>query len=120
MLEVIWGLNPLLMTPESSSQERSPLVSGLLKVFARVLVVVVVIFLAIVFPDFDSIMALMGSTLCFTICIILPIAFYLKIFGDEIPVKERILGWVLIVLSSIMAVMGTVFAILPKEKIGAS
>jgi solute carrier family 32 (vesicular inhibitory amino acid transporter) len=74
---------------------------------------------AILFPDFDSIMALMGSALCFTICIILPVAFYLRIFGTDIPLKERILYWVLIISCSGMAVVGTVWAFLPKEKIGA-
>lgn len=62
-------------------------------------------------------MALMGSALCFTICIILPIAFYLKIFGREIPLGERVLDWVLLILSSIMAIVGTVWAFLPTESL---
>ncbi|EXJ80396.1 hypothetical protein A1O1_08540 [Capronia coronata CBS 617.96] len=79
--------------------------------------------IAIGFPDFDSIMALMGSAFCFTICIILPVSFYLKIFSSEdkqISLMERILDWTLVVISSVLAVIGTVFAILPKEKIGLS
>lgn len=62
-------------------------------------------------------MALMGSCLCFTICIILPIAFYLKIFGNEISVRERIFDWVLLIISSIMALVGTVWVFLPKESL---
>lgn len=76
---------------------------------------------AILLPDFDSIMGLMGSGLCFTICVIMPVAFYLKIFsreGDEISAMERILGWVLIVICTILGIIGTVFALLPKEKLG--
>ncbi|KIW26648.1 uncharacterized protein PV07_06466 [Cladophialophora immunda] len=79
--------------------------------------------IAIGFPDFDSIMALMGSALCFTICIILPVSFYLVIFsseGKEIGLMEKILDWVLLVVCISLAVLGTVFAILPKNKIGAS
>lgn len=79
--------------------------------------------IAIIFPDFDSIMALMGSALCFTICIILPVSFYLRIFsteGKEIGLAERILDWSLLVVCSALAVLGTVFAVLPKGKIGAS
>ncbi|KIX10570.1 uncharacterized protein Z518_01654 [Rhinocladiella mackenziei CBS 650.93] len=77
--------------------------------------------IAIGFPDFDSIMALMGSALCFTICIILPVSFYLKIFsteGKEIRMPERILDWCLVILCIGLAGLGTVFAILPKDKIG--
>lgn len=79
--------------------------------------------ISIGFPDFDSIMALMGSALCFTICIILPVGFYLRIFsseGKEIGLAERILCWCLLVVCIILALLGTVFAILPKDKIGLS
>ncbi|EXJ79792.1 hypothetical protein A1O3_08077 [Capronia epimyces CBS 606.96] len=87
-----------------------------------ILVNMVPLCIAIGFPDFDSIMALMGSAFCFTICIILPIAFYLKIFSDgkEIGLVERVVDWFLVIICSVLAVLGTVFAILPKEKIGAS
>lgn len=79
--------------------------------------------ISIGFPDFDSIMALMGSALCFTICIILPVSFYLRIFsseGKEISLAERILDWSLLVVCVSLAVLGTVFAVLPKDKIGLS
>lgn len=85
----------------------------------RILVVVVIVFMAIVFPSFDRIMALMGSALCFTICIILPLAFYLKIFGKEISPSERILDWILLVISSLLAIVGTAWAFLPQELITA-
>jgi solute carrier family 32 (vesicular inhibitory amino acid transporter) len=76
---------------------------------------------AILFPDFDSIMALMGSALCFTICVVLPVAFHLKIFGakgNEIALPEKILNWFLLVFCGLLAVIGTIWAILPKETIG--
>ncbi|KIV91006.1 hypothetical protein PV10_05599 [Exophiala mesophila] len=77
---------------------------------------------AIFFPDFDSLMALLGSLFCFTICIILPVGFYLKIFseeGQEISKFERIGCWILMSVSTALAILGTVFAILPKDKTGA-
>ena len=76
---------------------------------------------AVVLPDFDSVMALMGSAFCFTICVILPVSFYLRVFsseGQEISTAERVLCWTLIIVSTALGVLGTVFAILPKEKIG--
>ena len=83
----------------------------------RIFVVLVIVLVAIVFPSFDRIMALMGSALCFTICIILPLAFYLKIFGKEISPRERTLDWLLLVTSSILAIVGTIWALLPQELI---
>jgi len=77
--------------------------------------------ISVLFPDFDSIMALMGSGLCFTICVIMPIAFYLKIFsteGKEIGGLERAVDYGLVVVCTMLGIVGTVFAVLPKEKIG--
>lgn len=64
-------------------------------------------------------MAFMGSTLCFTICVILPLMFYLKLFGKEISFRERVLCYFLIAVSSVLATVGTVWAFLPKSLIGA-
>ena len=91
---------------------------GVWKVVIRILTTVLFVLIAIVFPYFDRIMALLGSSMCFSICIILPLAFYLKLFGREISVKERILDYFLIVLCSIMAVIGTVWAFLPTNTFG--
>ena len=60
-------------------------------------------------------MALMGSAMAFSICIILPLAFHLNLFGKELCTKEKVLNWFLIVISSIMAVIGTVWVFLPKQ-----
>ena len=92
---------------------------GILKIAVRVIVPVFFVIISILFPAFDSIMAFMGSSLCFTICVILPLLFYLKIFGSEISRKERIFDWFLIGVCSILASIGTVWAFLPKSMIGA-
>jgi vesicular inhibitory amino acid transporter len=81
------------------------------------MVVAIIVVMAIIFPSFDRIMALMGSALCFTICIILPLAFYLKIFGKKIDPRERILDYFLLIISSVLAVIGTVWAFLPQVTI---
>lgn len=87
------------------------------RVCVRLFVVTFIVVMAIVFPEFDRIMALMGSCLCFTICIILPLAFYLKIFGKDISSTERAVDWLLLIVSSVMAITGTAWAFLPKEMI---
>ncbi|PBP23887.1 transmembrane amino acid transporter [Diplocarpon rosae] len=43
----------------------------------------------------------------------------LSIFGKEIPLKERILDYVLIAVCSAMATVGTIWAFIPKSLIGA-
>lgn len=80
---------------------------------------IVFVIIAILFPSFDRIMAFLGSFLCFGICVILPLLFYLKIYGDEIPFWERVGCWVLAIVSTIFAAVGTVAAFVPKESLGA-
>lgn len=118
-LEVLCGLDTYSIADSEPLTGLSSYTRGIMKVVIRVLVIVVFVIIAVVFPAFDSIMAFMGSSLCFTICVILPLMFYLKIFGKEIGWKERLLDYCLIVVCSILAVVGTVFAFLPKRMIGA-
>ncbi|OQE32024.1 hypothetical protein PENSTE_c001G01156 [Penicillium steckii] len=86
-----------------------------LRIAVRIFTVALIVVLAVIFPSFDRIMAFLGSFLCFTICIIFPLAFYLKIFGKEISRRERIFDWFLLITSSILAAVGTVWAFLPRE-----
>lgn len=118
-IEVFSGLDAQAISDSPSLTGLPGYTRGILKIVIRVLVVVIFVIIAIVFPAFDSIMAFMGSTLCFTICVILPLLFYLKIFGKEISMRERLLDYFLITVCSILAIVGTVFAFLPKSMIGA-
>ncbi|TVY12886.1 Vacuolar amino acid transporter 1 [Lachnellula arida] len=118
-VEVLTGLDPH-SEAKAPQTKLSGLIRKILKIVIRILVPVVIVIIAIYFPEFDSIMAFMGSTLCFTICVILPLLFYLKIFGKKVSMRERILCYFLITVCSILAIVGTVFAFLPKSMIGAA
>ena len=117
-VEIAAGLDVRALSSSTGMVGMSGFTRGLLKFGIRIMTVIVITIIAILVPSFDRIMALMGSALCFTICIILPLAFYLKLFGHEISLKERVVDWFLIVICSIMAVIGTVWAFLPKSKMG--
>ena len=118
-MEILLGLDPRA-SPEARLANAPKFTRDMIKGTIRVLSILVITVLAIIVPSFDKIMALMGSALCFTICVIMPLSFYLKLFGKDISLKERILDWVLIVVCSILAIIGTVSAFLPREKIGAA
>jgi solute carrier family 32 (vesicular inhibitory amino acid transporter) len=111
IIEVLTGLiNPL-------SRDEPSFANKTARIIVRISVVVIFVLLAILFPSFDRIMTLLGSICCFSICIILPVAFHLRLFEKELGTGEKILNWVLAVLSSIMAIVSTVFACLPREVI---
>jgi vesicular inhibitory amino acid transporter len=118
-IEIYSGLDPQAIAASPTLTGLSGYTRGLLKIFIRIIVIVIFVVIAIIFPAFDSIMAFMGSSLCFTICVILPLLFYLKIFGKEISMRERLLDYLLIAVCSVLAIVGTVFAFLPKSMIGA-
>ncbi|KAE8447382.1 hypothetical protein EG329_010796 [Mollisiaceae sp. DMI_Dod_QoI] len=118
-IEVFAGLDPASISDSQALTGLSSYTRGILKIVIRIFVVIIFVIISIIFPAFDSIMAFMGSTLCFTICVILPLMFYLKIFGKEVSMKERVLCYFLIAVCSVLAIVGTVWAFLPKSMIGA-
>lgn len=63
----------------------------LTKFLIRIGVNGVFVLLAILFPEFDRIIGILGASICFLICIILPGLFYLKLCGNKIQTRERIL-----------------------------
>ncbi|RDW70184.1 transmembrane amino acid transporter-2 [Coleophoma crateriformis] len=118
-IEHFAGLSTQTISDSPALTGLSSYTRGILKITIKVIVIIMFVIVSILFPAFDSIMAFMGSTLCFTICVILPISFHMKLFWAEIGLAERALNVFLLVVCSIMAVIGTVFAILPKAMIGA-
>lgn len=92
---------------------------GLIHIAVRGILTAIILIVAILVPSFDTIMSLMGSVFCFTICIILPLAFHLRIFGKDISKRERALNWFMILVSAILGVVGTVWVCLPASMTGA-
>ena len=109
------GLDPQEVPQASSRLGFSGYTRGVVKFAIRVFTVAVVIILAILIPSFDLIMALSGSAMTLAICIILPLAFHLKMFWKDLGMMEKILNWFVIVVCSLMAVVGTVWVFLPKQ-----
>ncbi|EKG15973.1 Amino acid transporter transmembrane [Macrophomina phaseolina MS6] len=118
-VELFLGLDARTLAATQSLHGTSGLNRGILKLFIRILTTVVFVIIAIIFPSFDRIMTLLGAIACFSVCLILPLAFHIKLFGKELGFLEYWSNWALIVVSTIMAVVSTIFACLPKELIGA-
>ena len=97
----------------------SGLSRGLVKCGVRIFITLAVMSIAILCPSFDRVMALMGSAFCFTICVILPVSFHLRLFGKEISRSEFVMNWILIVTCTLLAAVGTVWAFLPRAISGA-
>lgn len=113
------GLDARAMPGSSYFGGMSSVSRGILKVTIRIVVPILLVILAILVPSFDRVMSLLGSMACFSICIILPCSFHLKLFGKEMPLRQKFLDWTLVVICSILAIIGTVCAFIPQNLLGA-
>jgi solute carrier family 32 (vesicular inhibitory amino acid transporter) len=78
----------------------------------RVAVIALVILLAVAIPDFDRVMAIMGSALCCPISILLPALFHTKLLRGQLSWTDRCLNNMLLVVGAGMTIVGTVAALL--------
>lgn len=104
---IISSLDVLLGTDKESSSNLRKIYNGLSKFIIRVGVNLVFVLLAIVFPEFDKIIGMLGSSICFIICLILPCLFYLRLCGQTISRGEKVLLYFAIIVSSVLAVLAT-------------
>ncbi|CEJ87631.1 hypothetical protein VHEMI04468 [[Torrubiella] hemipterigena] len=85
----------------------------------RISVVMVLLFISIAFPAFDSVCAFLGAALCTLISILLPVAFYLKLHWEDISKIEKALSWAILASFSVFGIVGTIWTFLPKDLVGA-
>ena len=116
--ELFLGLDVRAMSTSESMTGLSGYTRGVLKIVVRILITVLFVILAIAIPGFDTIMSLLGAIACFTICIILPCAFHLKLFGKELSKGQKMLDWTLVVVSTILALVSTAFNFMPAKTLG--
>ena len=114
-LEVFSGIDSRAALLKPNRFNQSKFLTRLLRVVFRVLVSVCTVILAILIPSFELVSALMGGLFGYLICIIIPLALHLKMFQGQIRTRQIILDWILIVISAILGVSGTVWEFLPRD-----
>ncbi|AQZ09612.1 AVT1 (YJR001W) [Zygosaccharomyces parabailii] len=102
VLDTIMGIEG----EECKTDHPSSRTTKLIRFFNRIIVNVLFVVIAIVFPKFDKLIAFLGAGLCFTICLILPCLFYLRICNSTIKWWEKILCHITIYLSLCLATLG--------------
>jgi vesicular inhibitory amino acid transporter len=81
------------------------------RVTIRVGVNAIFVSLAILFPEFDKIIGVLGASICFLVCIILPVSFYMKLCKDQISLVERFFLRLVIAMSIFLGIVAT-FAVI--------
>ncbi|KAI8881930.1 hypothetical protein K501DRAFT_334402 [Backusella circina FSU 941] len=68
-----------------------------------------IVYLAMLIPNFDSIMSVLGALFSFFISGIFPILCHLKLYGSKVGLVEKTFSIVLVVIAGAMAFSGTLF-----------
>ncbi|KAI5457892.1 transmembrane amino acid transporter protein-domain-containing protein [Mariannaea sp. PMI_226] len=119
-LDVIFGVHQdQLQHHGQASSGTSAVTTQATRAVIRVLVALSLLAISIAIPGFDSVCAFLGAALCTLISVILPISFHLKLFWHEIPLRERLVSFLLLVIFGVFGVVGTIWTFLPKHLIGA-
>ncbi|KAI9257518.1 transmembrane amino acid transporter protein-domain-containing protein [Helicostylum pulchrum] len=90
---------------------RKPFLAGV----GRILASAIVIMVATVFPGFDRIMSLLGALFSFGISAIFPLVCYVKLFHQDLTLKDNVLIYSILTVSIIMATFGTIWSFLPNN-----
>ncbi|EGG10358.1 uncharacterized protein MELLADRAFT_94434 [Melampsora larici-populina 98AG31] len=84
------------------------------RIISRITVTTLVVAVSIIIPDFDRVMSFLGAFAAFVICIVLPVSAELLLNQNQNRHKFFIgLDFVLLILSILMAIIGTVYSFLP-------
>lgn len=73
----------------------------------RFVVILIFFITSLIFTDFGRIMSFLGSAICFSICIIYPLSFYLKLYYNELSTSSRVLIIIGILSALSLAILGT-------------
>ena len=117
-LEVFTGVDSRAALLKPNRLNQSKFLTNLAKTFFRLLIALIAIVFAILIPSFELIAALLGGLFGFLICVIMPVGFHLKMFQGEISRRQVIIDWVYIIVSTILAIVGTTWEFLPRDWIG--
>lgn len=80
-------------------------IKSLARFFVRVMVNFLFVAFAVLIPEFEKIIGILGSSICFLICIILPCLFYLKLCKGQIRGLEKFLVQATLFISVALAVV---------------
>jgi len=117
-VEIAFGLDNTAMANAESLNGISGFWRGIAIICARVLFTVLFVGIAILLPEFDRIMSLLGAVACFTICIILPCSFHLSLFWKELSLLHRAMDLTIIGVAAVLSLVSTAFNLVPQEKLG--
>jgi vesicular inhibitory amino acid transporter len=110
-VDSLFGANRVLPLNAPGGNSRSNWIKMVINFINRVSIVLLVVVLAVLFPEFDRVLGVLGAFLGTLVCLILPASFYLRIFHGKIAPFELAGLYTLLTVSAVVAVIGTIYSV---------
>lgn len=85
------------------------------RVIGRIIFFSLLLAVSWMISSFGRLVSFLGSAICFTVCITLPLLFYIHFLEDEISTKRKVFAWIGIVVSIMGALFGTYGLVIMKS-----
>ncbi|KAI8988235.1 transmembrane amino acid transporter protein-domain-containing protein [Mycotypha africana] len=85
--------------------------SMIFKIFNRITITAILVYISYLLPAFDRVMSLLGALFSFGISILFPIVCHLKLFNSKLSTVEKMLNWTIFTISLFMAIAGTLWSL---------
>ncbi|CDS03033.1 hypothetical protein LRAMOSA00435 [Lichtheimia ramosa] len=82
---------------------------------SRIVVTIIAVYIAIVFPGFDRVMSLLGALFSFGISVIFPLVCYQRLYGESVSCFRSLCNYSMLVIAICMAATGTTWSFMPKN-----
>jgi len=89
-------------------------VREIIRLSNRTFISFLVVFVAIVFPEFHQVLCVLGSLFSMIICVIFPCMCYHVLYKGLLSPREVLINKMVIAVSAVIAVIGTVWAFIPN------
>lgn len=80
---------------------------GFKRIVSRIIFCTFIFIISVIFTSFGQVVSLLGSAICFTICLTLPLLFYSSIFEDELTSYQKFFFRTGAAISFICSLIGT-------------
>ena len=114
MFKFALQLSPITTALEACLYQRCKASKSILfgvSTLMRSMALAMIAIFSMVFPYFEYIVALVGSSMTIAICLIFPCIFYLKLYWNHLNVMKKIMIFIMVIIGTIIGVYGTIVSI---------
>ena len=85
------------------------MVYSVMRLLLRATIATLAFLVGVLYPNFNGLLALIGTFFSFTVSAIFPCLVYLRLFQGELRIWERALNWAVVVFSGFMVLVGLIW-----------